>query len=239
MNRQRNAGACAGPFTYGLLEPGLPAWNSTEARVSGVIGVVVLFEQHFHAIAFGLLAITFAGLAIARVLRARREDTVNEGLRGGWKFRAELALPVGDPYDRFRELRTNPPFDIFEGRDEGFEVSYFQLRDQSGPLAAAIVVLPVEGPRIQGHYSPHTPVGGRVGDVWRELGNVEVLTEPFALFVVSDGATESAVHRAALRLAHAIVADAHGGADGADGASGAGSTNKQYGKSLRLFGRRY
>jgi hypothetical protein len=194
------------------------------------IGVIVIFEEHFTLITFGLLAITFAGLAIARVLRARREDAVNDGLTGGWKFRAELALPVGDPYDRFRELRQNPPYDIFEGRDEGFEVSYFQLRDESGPLAAAIVLLPVEGPRIQGHYSPHRPVGGRIGELWREIGNVTLLTAPFALFVVSDGATEKEVHRAALRFAHAIVADAQGGANG---------TNKPPREPLRLFGRRY
>ena len=187
----------------------------------------MLFEQHFTLITFGLLAITFAGLAIARMLRARREDAVNDGLTGGWRFRAELDLPVGNPYDRFPELRTNPPYDIFEGRDEGFEVSYFQLRDEGKPLTAAIVLLPVEGPSIRGHYSPHVPVGGRLGEVWRELGNVEVLTVPFALFVVSDLVTEKEVQRAALRLAHAIVADAKGG------------TNKQPREPLRLFGRRY
>jgi hypothetical protein len=196
---------------------------------STVIGIM-FFEQHFTLVAFGLLVLTYAGLTIARVRRARREAAVNEGLRDGWRFRAELALPVGDPYDRFRGLRFNPPFDIYEGRDEGFEVSYFQLRHEGAPLAAALVQLPVEGPRLQGCYSPHTPVGGRVGEVWRELRNVEVSTAPFALCVVSDGATESEVHGAALRLAHAIVADARGGASG---------TNEQKDEPLRLFGRRY
>jgi hypothetical protein len=201
-----------------------------------VIGVIVIFEEHFTLITFGLLAITFAGLAIARMLRARREDAVNEGLTGGWRFRAELALPVGDPYDRFPELRLNPPYDIFEGRDEGFEVSYFHLREEREPLVAAIIQLPVEGPRIHGYYSSHAPVGGRVAEVWRELGNVEVLTAPFALLVVSHRATEKEMQRAALRLAHAIVADAEGDANGASGASG---TNKQKHEPLRLFGRRY
>jgi hypothetical protein len=198
-----------------------------------VINVIVIFEEHFTLITFGLLAITFAGLAIARVLRARREDAVNDGLKGGWRFRAELDLPVGDPYDRFPELRMNPPYDIFEGRDEGFEVFYFQLREERAPLPAAIVLLPIEGPSIRGHYSAHAPVGGRLGEVWRELGNVEVLTVPFALFVVSDRATEKEVQRAALRLAHAIVADAQGGEGGASG------KDKRYGEPLRLFGRRY
>jgi hypothetical protein len=194
------------------------------------IGVIVIFEEHFTLITFGLLAITFVGLAIARVLRARREDAVNDGLTGGWKFFAELELPVGDPYDRFPELRRNPPYDIFEGRDEGFDVSYFYLRDEGEPLTAAIILLPIEGPSIRGYYSPHSPVGGRLGEVWRELGNVEVLTVPFALFVVADGMAEKELQRAALRLAHAIVADAQGGAS---------ATNKQPREPLRLFGRRY
>jgi hypothetical protein len=197
----------------------------------------VFLDEYFTLVAFGLLAITFAGLFIARVLRTRREAAVNEELRDGWRFRAELGLPVGDPYDRFRELRFNPPFDIYEGRDEGFEVSYFKLRNEDEPLAAALVQLPVEGPPpMQGVYSPYRHVGRRVGEVWRELGSVAVYTAPFALFVVSDGATEPEVHRAALQLAHAIVIDAQGGASGASGTSG---TNKQKDAPLRLFGRRY
>jgi hypothetical protein len=51
--------------------------------------------------------------------------------------------------------------------------------------------------------------------------------------IIVDRATEKEVQRAALRLAHAIVADAQGGANGASG------TNKPYGEPLRLFGRRY
>lgn len=165
------------------------------------------FEE-FLLIALALLTVTFAGLGIARRLRARRDAVMAEAAPG-WVFHSELSFPAPDPYYRFRDLRMNPPVDVLEGTDEGFQVSYFEVRHEDGRQPGALVQLPVEGPSFEaeGGEDPPAGVGPRTAEVLGEIGPMVAQAQPFAVFVQSRGAPQQAVHRAALRLARAIVAD--------------------------------
>jgi hypothetical protein len=186
------------------------------------------FSDGFLLFVFVAIVLTLIGLVVARIWRNRRDAALSE-VSEGWTFRSQLPINVGAPYDRFAELRTNQPFDVSETTDEGFKVSFFDVRDLNGhPLPCTIVQLPVEAPLVRRTDAPCAPVGigPRTADVLSGLGGLQVetaplaeglaslraQTAPFALLVRSTGASRPVVDRAALRLAHAIVADAQGNA---------------------------
>jgi hypothetical protein len=108
--------------------------------------------------------------------------------------------------------------DTMEGTDEGFEVAYFDayIEEDVGLEHCAIVDLPVEGPTLD----PMTPVnerraiGPKTSDVLASMAGLNVESAPFTILVHSSQPA-AAVHKDALRLAHAIVADAKAGSVGA------------------------
>jgi hypothetical protein len=165
----------------------------------------------FNLIAFGLLSVTFIGLAIARKIRERRDATFTESADGEWRIRQQIPFPHPDPYLRLRLLETATILDTMEGMDEGFKVAYFDayLDPDVGREHCALVDLPVEGPTLD----PRTPVderraaGPKTSDVLASITGMEAHSAPFTILVHSTQPA-AAVHRAALRLAHAIVADA-------------------------------
>lgn len=172
----------------------------------------------FHLIAITLLATTFIGLGIARKIRERRDAKFTESAGGDWRIRAQIPFPVPDPYLRFRSLETAMILDTMEGTDEGFKVAYFDayIEEEVGREHCALVDLPVEGPTLD----PRTPVderravGPKTSDVLASIAGMDVDSAPFTILVHSLQPA-AAVHRAALRLAHAIVADERASYDSA------------------------
>jgi hypothetical protein len=168
-------------------------------------------EGQFYLVAFGLLAATFIGLGIARKLRERHEETYSD-TTGGWTIRSQLPIDPGHPYNLFMNW-TAMVFDVHEGRDEGFDVSYFDYYGRNRIIGSgAIVQLPVEGLTFamsEGDAMP-TGVGPHTADVLEYLAGVSIRTAPYALCVTSITAPRDTVQRTALRLAKAIVADAGG-----------------------------
>jgi hypothetical protein len=170
----------------------------------------------FLLFAFTLLALTFVGLGLARSARERRDAALSEA-SGGWRIRAEVPMPVGDPFARFDGFQLNPPFNVMEGTEDGFEVAYFEVsqgRRHRQRWHCAIVLLPVDPPKFDGAEPPVAPagMGPAAADVFQGLGGVRVATAYYALMVRSTGAQQLSVHRAALRLAKAIVTDANAAA---------------------------
>jgi hypothetical protein len=167
--------------------------------------------EQFLLIALGLLAATFTGLGIARTMRQRRDDDLTEAADGSWRIRSQIPFPPPDPYFRFGLLGSATILDAMEGTDEGFEVAYFDayIDRDVGRESCAIVDLPFEGPTL----APTTPVserraaGPKTSDVLLSIASMDVHSAPFAILVHSTQRA-AAVHKAALRLAHAIVADA-------------------------------
>ncbi len=165
----------------------------------------------FTLIAGGLLTATYIGLTIARTIRERRDATLTEASGGGWRIRSQIPFPPPDPYLRFAILEEAMILDTMEGTDEGFEVAYFDayIEEANGREHCAIVDLPVEGPTLD----RTTPVDERrairpkTSDVLASMAAMDVVSAPFTILVHSTQPA-AAVHRAALRLAHAIVADA-------------------------------
>jgi len=168
-------------------------------------------EGQFFLVAFGLLAATFIGLGIARKLRERHEETYSD-TTGGWTVRSQLPIDPGHPYNLFMNW-TAMAFDVHEGRDEGFDVAYFDYYGRDSDIrSGAIVQLPVEGLTFamsEGDAMP-TGVGLLTADVLQYLAGVSVRTAPYALCVTSITAPKDTVQRAALTLAKAIVAEAGG-----------------------------
>jgi hypothetical protein len=168
-------------------------------------------EGQFYLFAFGLLAATFIALGIARKVRERHEETYSD-TTGGWTIRSQLPINPGHPYDLFMDW-TAMVFDVHEGRDEGFDVAYFDYHAGDNIIGSgAIVQLPVEGLTFamsEGDAKP-TGVGPRAADVLEYLAGVSVRTAPYALCVTSLTAPKDTVQRTALTLAKAIVADAGG-----------------------------
>jgi hypothetical protein len=165
----------------------------------------------FLLVAFGLLAVTFIGLAVARKLRESRDAELTDAADGGWRIRSQIPFPPPDPYLRFGILGTATILDAMEGSDEGFPIAYFDayIDRDVGREHCAIVDLPVEGPTLD----PMTPVserrapGPKTADVLLLIAGMDVHSAPFTILVHSRQPA-AAVHKAALRLAHAIVADA-------------------------------
>jgi hypothetical protein len=169
-------------------------------------------EFEFYAVALGLLTVTFVGLGIARHLRERHDETYSDPA-GGWTLRSQLPLDPGPPYNQFGELYLAFVHDVREGRDEGFDVAYFQVRDRQRLVhPCAIVQLPVEGPTLTMTEGSPVPadVGPRVGELLARLSGLRVQCAPFALFMQSLTVSSETVERSALALARAIVADAQG-----------------------------
>lgn len=166
--------------------------------------------EAFHLIAFGLLAATFIGLAAARKVRERRDAARTEAA-DGWRIRSQIPFPPPDPYFRFGILRSAMILDAMEGTDEGFDIAYFDayLDEDVGREHCAIVDLPIEGPTLD----PRRPAGERratgpkTADALLFMASMDVHSAPFTILVHSPQPA-AAVHKAALRLAHAIVADA-------------------------------
>jgi hypothetical protein len=165
----------------------------------------------FLLIAAGLLTATYVGLTIARTTRERRDATLTEASGGGWRIRSQIPFPAPDPYLRFGILEQAMILDTMEGTDEGFEVAYFDayIEKANGREHCAIVDLPVEGPTLD----PRTPVnerraaGPKTSEVLASMGTMEIASAPFTILIHSSQPA-AAVHKAALRLAHAIVSDA-------------------------------
>jgi hypothetical protein len=165
----------------------------------------------FELFAFVLLAVTFIGLAIARKIREGRDAALTESADGDWRIRSQIPFPAPDPYRRFGILGRATILDTMEGTDEGLEVAYFDayIDRDVGREQCAIVDLPVEGPTLE----PTTPVserraiGPKTSDVLASIAGMDVHSAPFTILVHSSQPA-AVVHKAALRLAHAIVADA-------------------------------
>jgi hypothetical protein len=174
-------------------------------------------ELEFMAIAFGLLTVTFVGLGIARRVRERHDETYSDPA-GGWTRRSQLPLDPGPPYNQFGELALAFVHDVREGRDEGFDVAYFQIRDRQRLVhPCAIVQLPIEGPTLsmtEGSPVP-TGVGPRAAELLSRLSGLRVECAPFAVFMQSLTVSSDIVERTALALAKAIVADAQSAAGAA------------------------
>jgi hypothetical protein len=167
--------------------------------------------EGFLLIALGLLAATFTGLGIARTIRERRDTERTEATTDGWRIRSQIPFPPPDPYLRFDILGGAMILDAMEGTDEGFEIAYFDAyvdRDV-GREHCAIVDLPVEGPTLDPRtpVSERRPAGPKTADALLVMANMDVHSAPFTILVHSLQPA-AAVHKAALRLAHAIVADA-------------------------------
>lgn len=188
-----------------------------------------LFE--FLAVAFLLLGGTFAGLALARRHRLARDARLSQ-VPGGWRFRSQLDVEPGDPYNRFEMLRWAMAREVMEGREDGFDVAYFELRvgRRTGHWRpCALVQLPIEGPKFRviareggpsdpadalqwitaAHHEggPTGQIGTRAAQVLHTMRAVVAETAPFALLVRSTGAPADTVHRTALALAKGIVED--------------------------------
>jgi hypothetical protein len=167
----------------------------------------------------GLLTATFIGLKLARDYRERRDERLTE-TSGGWRIRSQLDIDAGSPYNRFPGLALRMPHDVMEGRDEGFEVSYFSGHlqrstgdaDASRDVPHAIVQLPLDPPRLR-HMAidgPATPIDGwgpGAAKVLSDARGVVVETAPLALMVYGTSASAVEVGRLALALAKAVVAD--------------------------------
>jgi hypothetical protein len=167
------------------------------------------FGDMLAPVVVGLLVATFIGLMIARKIREDRDAERTEATGGRWRIRAQLPVPAPDPYWRFPFLRWATIRDTREGTDEGFEVAYFDMiRTAWRPEHCAIVDLPVEPPTL----GPRTPaserraIGPYTSDVLASLVDMDVTSAPFTILVRSSQPADD-VQRAALRLAHAIVAD--------------------------------
>lgn len=166
--------------------------------------------EMFTLVAFGMLAATFIGLAIARKIRERRDEERSEALGGNWRCRSQIPFPAPDPYLRFGSLQTAMIVDTREGTDEGFEVAYFDLvRRGNRRERCAIVDLPVEPPALDSRTpaSERRGIGAKTSDVLASMAGMDVESAPFTIFVHSSQPAD-AVEKVALRLAHAIVADA-------------------------------
>jgi hypothetical protein len=171
----------------------------------------------FLLIALGLVAATGIGLGMARQIRERRDEALTEAADGGWRIRSQIPFPPPDPYFRFGILGSAMVLDAMEGTDEGFEVAYFDayIEEAVGREHCAIVDLPVEGPTLD----PTTPederraIGPKTADILMLIASMNVRSAPFAILVHS-AQPAAAVHKAALRLAHAIVDDARTNAAG-------------------------
>lgn len=184
-----------------------------------------------------VLAGGFGFLVLRRHWLAQRDASLTEAAGGDWRIRSELPLDAGPPYVYFApDLFLLMPSDVMEGTDEGFEVAYFTIEDGGRTRGriqrpAAIVQVPIETPKFrylaedldddaaqslasfQQETPPHYDSGtaGRIGPKTAELlsraRSVIVETATFAVFIRSKGATSEEVHRLAIALAKAIVAD--------------------------------
>jgi hypothetical protein len=173
--------------------------------------------NEFMAIAAGLLSATFVGLWIARRLRERRDEAYSDPA-GAWTLRSQLPIDLGPPYNQFGELYLAFVHDIREGRDEGFDVAYFQIRDTHRVVhPCAIVQLPVEGPTLSMTEGSPVPagVGPQAAELLARLSGLSVQCAPFALFMQSLTVSGDTVERTALALAKAIVADTQSAAGAA------------------------
>jgi hypothetical protein len=177
----------------------------------------MLFDfDYFPLVALSLLAVTWVGLTIARILRARRDEAMNEA-PNAWRFRSQLPIDLPNPFHRFEILFLVQIADVMEGTDEGFEVSYFtywrRISSNSGiPVPAAIVQLPVEGPALvigEGDPVP-SHVGPRTAEFLQYLTAMYVTIVPFALlaYAAYEDTPAGDLQQKALQLAKAIVADA-------------------------------
>lgn len=172
--------------------------------------------DYFPLTALGLLAVTWVGLTIARILRARRDEAMNEA-PNAWKFRSQLPIDLPNPFHRFEILFLETIADVMEGTDEGFEVSYFMVwrgRSESGSkVPAAIVQLPVQGPELVMREGDPVPphVGPRTAEFLEYLTAMDVIVVPFALLARAayDDTPARDLQQKALQLAKAIVADAN------------------------------
>lgn len=176
-------------------------------------------------------------LAIRRYLRDRRDAALTEATGGQWRIRSEVPLDAGPPYADFgAELMLAGPLDVMEGTDEGFAVAYFTThaggRGSRVERPGAIAQVPIETPKFRyiaedldasapetlralqrhapAHHdtSPPTRVGPQTALLLARARSVVVTTAPFAVWVDSRGAARDDVHRLALALAKALVADA-------------------------------
>ena len=166
--------------------------------------------EMFTLVAFGLLSATFIGLGIARKIRERRDEARSEVLGGNWRCRSQIPFPAPDPYLRFGSLETAMIFDTREGTDEGFEVAYFDVvRRGNRREHCAIVDLPVEPPMLDSRTpaSARRGVGAKTSDALTSMAGMDVESAPFTILVHASQPAD-AVEKAALHLAHAIVADA-------------------------------
>ena len=99
----------------------------------------------------------FGFLAVRRQWIERQDDAMNEVAEYGWRTRSDLPHDAGPPYhDYSPDLFLMMPSDIMEGTEEGFEVSYFTVRDRAGNRAgggpqhpASIVQVAVETPKFR------------------------------------------------------------------------------------------
>lgn len=186
---------------------------------------------------FAILVVIAAGWALIvgrRLWQDRRDAERTEASGGEWRFRSELPLDVGPPYNYFGPLPIAR--DIMEGTDEGFEVAYFTTSERTGDTRrdqpAAIVEVSVELPRFRyraedldesapailaslrqftaAHLDTTRPgrVGPRAAEVLARARSVIVTTAAFAVLVESRGARSEDVQRFALALAKALVEDA-------------------------------
>lgn len=169
-----------------------------------------------------LLGLTFVGLRMARSHREKRDERLTAS-SGGWRIRSQLDIDAGSPYNRFSGLALRMPQDVMEGREDGFEVSYFRgrLSGDRRDVPHALVQLPVDPP--QRRYVARDTSGGlvdgwgpRAAHVLSGARGLVVETAPLALLVHSDGARSDDVGRVALALAKAVVEDAQAASAQAD-----------------------
>lgn len=185
-----------------------------------------------------ILIVITAGWALIvgrRLWLDRRDAELTEATGGEWRFRSELPLDVGPPYNYFGTF----PFagDIMEGTDEGFQVAYFTTSERTGDdrrleRPGAIVEVSLELPNFRylaedldgsapavlaslrkftpAHLDTGRPsrVGPRAAEVLARARSVIVTTAAFAVLVESRGARSDEVQRFAIALAKALVADA-------------------------------
>lgn len=100
-----------------------------------------------------ILVVITAGwaLLVGRRRWLERRDAARTAATGGaWRFRYELPLDAGPPYNYFDALSLGRAFDTKRGTDQGFEVAYFTVGEGGGrhssPIKrpAAIVEVSVE-----------------------------------------------------------------------------------------------
>lgn len=199
--------------------PGMPLLLEQRRRLSPGRVAPGRFEYSFiEFVIFAalLLGVTFLGLRWARGYRAKRDENMTAS-SGGWRFRTQLDIDAGSPFNRFPDLALAMPHDVMEGQEDDFEVAYFNAYPRRGSpvVPYALVQLPVDPPkgRFVAEQVPDVNAsiwGPAASRLLADARGVVVETAPLALLVRSDGASAEAVGRFALALAKAVVEDARG-----------------------------